>query len=265
MTSDGDDLRTIGEVAELLGVSVRTLHHWEERGLVAPAERSWSNYRLYSDADIARLQQIMIYRATGMNLEAIANLLESGGDPVAHLRHQRDLLIEKEDELRRMVEAVDELLEGAMSEKHLSVDEVAKILGQADFPAYQAEAEQTWGDTDDWKISQRTTAAMTASDWEALRDRSNQVETKLAEAMAAGVTPGSEEADALAEEHRALLSAYYPVSYSKHVLIARGYVADPRFRQYYDQRGVGLAEWLKNIIDANAAGNGVDPTTAQWE
>ena len=80
-----------------------------------------------------------------------------------------------------------------------------------------------------------------------------------------GVVAGTEEAKGLAGRHRTLLSGFFPVTHAKHVLIARGYVEDPRFSAHYDQRAAGLAAWLKSIIDANAAAHGVDPDAATWE
>lgn len=194
-----------------------------------------------------------------------AAVLSSDSDEIAHLERQRDLLMKKETELHHMVQAVDELLEDAMSNKKLTVEEVAEILGDAQFPVYQAEAEQKWGDTDDWKISAQTTANMTRADWGAATQKANQVETALVEAMRRGVQPGSVEANELAESHRELISHFFPVSISKQVLIACGYVSDPRFTAYYEARGEGLATWLKSIIDANALANGIDPATATWE
>lgn len=263
MTSYEDDLRTVGEVSELLGLSVRTLHHWEERGLVVPSERSWANYRLYSLADVARLQQIMIYRATGMRLDDIAKVIDDG-DAVVHLNRQRDLLMSKENELHKMVQAVDKLLEDAMSKNELDVNEVAEILGDANFPDYQVEAEETWGETDDWTISQRAAASMGKKDWEQLKEKTAQVESSLVTGMRAGLEPGSDEANALAEAHRELLSAFFPISHNKHVLLARGYTGDPRFREYYEKRGEGLTDWLVAAINANATAHGVDPENAEW-
>ncbi|OKL48080.1 MerR family transcriptional regulator [Boudabousia marimammalium] len=265
MSKKPDDLRTVGEVSRLLGLSVRTLHYWEERGLVQPTERTWSEYRLYGPEDIERLQQVMIYRATGMSLDQIGKLFEDEGDAVTHLRRQRDLLIEKQGELDRMVQAVNHLLEETMSEHKLSAEEIGEILGDASFAAYQDEAEEKWGDTDDWKASAQVAAQMSASDWADMKTRTAQVESQLVAGMKAGVKPGSEEANRLAEVHRELVSAFFPVTHAKQVLLARGYVGDPRFRAYYEERAEGLAEWLKAIIDANAEANGVDPAAAQWQ
>lgn len=264
MSSD-DDLKTVGEVSQLLGLSVRTLHYWEERGLVAPTARSWSEYRLYSLKDIQTLEQIVIYRATGMALDEIAEVLSAGDNKIVHLQRQKKLLMEKQNELGRMVQALDCLLEDAMGSNKLSVDDVAKILGNANFPVYQAEAEEQWGETDDWKISQQRASRMSVADWLEVKERTEAVEAELVRAMSAGIEPGSEEANRLAESHRELVSQFFQVNHAKHVLIARGYVGDPRFVEYYDARATGLAKWLKQIIDANAIVNGIDPTNAVWE
>ena len=81
-------LYTVGEVAERFSLTVRTLRHWEAQGLLAPTARSWSNYRLYSAEDCARVQRIVIYRATGMKLIDIKSLLDSGDTAVEHLKRR---------------------------------------------------------------------------------------------------------------------------------------------------------------------------------
>lgn len=256
--------RTIGEVSDLLGVSVRTIRYWESRGLVSPARREFSAYRLYSDADITRLQQTLVYRATGMSLEAIGEVLNSHDDTLTHLKRQRAVLIRKRNELDRMIRALDQLTEDAMGRKQLSVKDVAQILDEADFPAWQAEAEEKWGGTDEWHDAANTQASMSPQEWNEYKVQASDLESRLAAALKAGVEAGSEEANALAEEHRALLSRFFPVTHAKHVLIARNYVSDPRFAKHYDGTAAGLAGWLKDVIDACAAANGVDPENAQW-
>ncbi|VEH09364.1 MerR family transcriptional regulator [Corynebacterium kutscheri] len=181
MSNCDQTLRTVGEVAQLLGLSVRTLHYWEQRGLVVPSYRSIADYRLYSTADIERLQLVMIYKATGMSISAIIDVLSQDSMRITHLRKQRTLLIEKQAEVQQMLNAIDVLLTDAqrsvtrdyekptghreyeeqnlseenfmsMSEEHsqgeqsqLSVEEIAQILGEANFAAYQEEAEKKLG------------------------------------------------------------------------------------------------------------------------
>ncbi|MEZ7671439.1 MerR family transcriptional regulator [Pauljensenia sp. 20925_1_34] len=91
--SNDSTLYTVGDVARRFAVTVRTLRHWEALGLLSPAQRSWSNYRLYSAGDCARVQRIIIYRATGMKLIDIKSLLDSGDTAVEHLKRQRERLV----------------------------------------------------------------------------------------------------------------------------------------------------------------------------
>ena len=79
----------IGKVAELAGVTVRTLHHYDEIGLLSPSERTSTGYRRYDDADLERLQQILYYRELEFSLEEIATILDDPqADATAHLRRQ---------------------------------------------------------------------------------------------------------------------------------------------------------------------------------
>ncbi len=262
--SKSAELKTVGEVSQLLGVSVRTLHYWEERGLVSPSGRTCSEYRLYGEGDIVKLQQIMVYRATGMGLSHIAQLLAGEEDKVSHLRRQRRLLMDKHAELEGMLRALDNLLEDAMGRDALTVEEVAEILEDSRFPAYQEEAQKRWGDSEDWKVSSQRQKSMSAQDWDDLKKRSVALEAAFAQAMQAGAQPNSAQAHELAEAHRAMLSTFYPVTLSKQVILAGGYVADRRFKEYYEGLHPGLTQWLKEAIESNAAAKGVDPETAQW-
>lgn len=263
VTDDGE--LTVGQAARLVGVSVRTLHHWDEIGLVSPSTRSHAGYRLYGSDDVARIHQVLVYRETGMGLSDIAVVLaDPSTQAEGHFLRQRELLTRRIDHLTRMVRAVDTMMEKTMTGQTLTAQHHAEILGRDWDPAWEEEAERRWGDTDDWKVATRRMASQSKEDLAAAKVRIEQVEERLAQAMREDVEPGSERANALAEEHRASLS-WFDVTRSKHVLIACNYVDDPRFAAHYDEREPGLARWLKDVIDANAAAHGIDPATAQWE
>jgi transcriptional regulator, merR family protein len=264
---DGADIaRTVGEVSTLLGVSVRALHHWDETGLVRPSQRSDAGYRLYSETDIMRIQQVLVYRQTGMSLADIKTVLDDPkADAVAHLRRQRDLLQGQVSHLQHMLRSIDTVMEIQLLGAHLSVAEMVEIWGTDWDPVYIEEAQAQWGDTQEWAESSRRKARMSRADWEQAHEETVALETALVEAMLSGVEPGSPEANALAQWHRKDLNRWFEVSISKQVLIGRGYVADERFARYYDKRAPGLAAWLKDVIDFGARSEGIDPDTAAWE
>ena len=263
---DADIAMTVGEVSTLLGVSVRALHHWDETGLVHPSRRSAAGYRLYCEADIMRIQQVLVYRQTGMNLADIKMVLdEPETDAMTHLRRQRELVQGQISHLQQMLSSIDMVMDIQQSGARISVAEMAEIWGTDWDPVYVEEARAQWGDTPEWAESYRRKARMSRADWEQAHEETVALETALAEAMRSGVEPGSPEANALARWHRKDFNRWFEVSTSKQVIIARGYVADERYARYYDKRAPGLAAWLKDVIDAGARSEGVDPTTAVWE
>ena len=263
---DADIAMTVGEVSTLLGVSVRALHHWDETGLVHPSRRSAAGYRLYCEADIMRIQQVLVYRQTGMNLADIKMVLdEPETDAMTHLRRQRELVQGQVSHLQQMLNSIDMVMEIHQSGARISVAEMAEIWGTDWDPVYVEEARAQWGDTPEWAESYQRKARMSRADWEQAHEETVALEAALAEAMRNGVEPGSPEANALARWHRKDFNRWFEVSTSKQVLIARGYVADERYARYYDKRAPGLAAWLKDVIDASARSEGVDPATATWE
>ena len=266
VSDDADIAMTVGEVSMLLGISVRALHHWDETGLVHPSRRSAAGYRLYCEADIMRIQQVLVYRQTGMNLADIKMVLdEPETDAMTHLRRQRELVQGQISHLQQMLNSIDMVMEIHQSGARISVAEMAEIWGTDWDPVYVEEARAQWGDTPEWAESYQRKARMSRADWERAHEETVALESALAEAMRNGVEPGSPEANALARWHRKDFNRWFEVSISKQVLIARGYVADERFARYYDKRAPGLAAWLKDVIDAGARSEGVDPATATWE
>ena len=268
-TTKHEDL-TVGRVADLVGVSVRTLHHWDAIGLVRPGGRSWSGYRLYDTDDVARIHRVLVYRELGLALAQIGEILDDPSvDPREHLQRQRTLLQERIRRLERTARAVDEMIERTTMNENdtstgLSPEEQARIFGTDWDPAYEEEARERWGGTDAWAQSAARTREWDAARWQEIKEETDEVETALADALTRGVVPGSEEAGRLAERHRATIAHHYDCTRSMQVVLARMYTEDPRFAAHYDQRAEGLAVWLRAVIEENARAHGIDPETAVW-
>ncbi|MDI9589077.1 MAG: TipAS antibiotic-recognition domain-containing protein [Acidobacteriota bacterium] len=152
-----------------------------------------------------------------------------------------------------------------MSSKKPDLSEIGEILGDQDLPKYQREAEERYGDTDDWVISQKRVAKWSRDDWLSNKERFDAVEAELADAVRRGVATDSAEAAVLVEKHRELLSAFFPVSAAKHYMISRAYINDERFKTHYESRQAGLAVWLAEAIENVAERSGVDLQNPEWE
>ncbi|PZG21046.1 MerR family transcriptional regulator [Nonomuraea aridisoli] len=256
---------TVGAAASHVGVTVRTLHHWDAIGLVRPSGRSAGGYRLYSAGDVARIHRVLIYRELGLSLDDIGELLDAPtADMTVPLRQQRAQLVDRISRLRAMVDAVDRMIEAANSGILLSPEEQVAIFGQRWEPSSVAGARDRWGDTAQWTQFAERAAGMTPEDWQQVADNITTLENDLAAAKRAGVRPGSAEANALAERHRASIGVYFDCTLSMHVCLGRSSAADPGFLAYYDAIEPGLVSWLRDIIDANARDRGIDPDSATW-
>jgi DNA-binding transcriptional MerR regulator len=250
---------TVGEVARLSHVSVRTLHHYDEIGVLAPSGRSPSGYRLYSAADLQRLQQILFYRELEFGLDEIAAMLADPGRTVAdHLRRQHRLLREQIDRRRDLLRAIEKEMEARSMGLSLTPEEQFEVFGTDKVGGEWAEeAEQRWGDTDAYRESQRRTAAYTKDDWTRMKAESDTQLRAMRDFLESGVAPGSPEAMALAEQHRQFLTRwFYDCGYDQHRRLAEMYVADERFTKTFDGVAPGLAQYVHDAIVANAATHG---------
>ena len=245
---------TVGQMAEQLGVTVRTLHHYDEIGLLVPSERTSAGYRLYSDNDIARLQHVVVYRRLGFPLEEIALLLdEPSADVGEHLRRQRAAVMSRLDEMRDLVTAIDRALEKEMSGTKLTKEEQKELFGDGFSEDYADEAEQRWGETVAWKQSQGRTSKYTKADWVEVKAEMDANNAAFVSVMADGEPATSERAMDAAEQHRLHIHRrFYDLTPEFHRGLGDMYLADPRFTKTYEDITSGMAQYVRDAIHANA-------------
>ncbi|MEU6194199.1 MerR family transcriptional regulator [Streptomyces sp. NPDC047061] len=249
---------SVGQVAGFAGVTVRTLHHYDEIGLLVPGERSHAGHRRYGDTDLDRLQKILFYRELGFPLDEIAALLDEQAtgkaDPRAHLRRQHELLTARIERLQKMAEAVEHAMEARRMGINLTPEERFEVFGDKDPEQYAEEAEQRWGGTEAYAESQRRAARYTKGDWQRMKAEVDDWSARYAALVNAAEPPTGEQAMDMAEEHRRHISLwFYDCPHEMHRCLAAMYVSDERFKAFYDAMAPGLAAHLKEAIEANAA------------
>jgi MerR family transcriptional regulator, thiopeptide resistance regulator len=246
----------VGEVAALAGVTVRTLHHYDQIGLLSPSGRSAAGYRLYAPADLDRLHQVLVYRELGFSLEDVAALLDDA-DPVEHLRRQHRLLLERLGRTQAMVAAVEKEMEARAMGVPLTPEERFEVFGDFDPDQYDEEVQERWGESDAYKESKRRTSSYSKDDWLRIKAEGEDVEARFAAALAAGVPVDSQQAMDIAEAHRQQISRnFYDCPPGMHAGLGRMYVEDERFAAHYEQRAPGLAQYVSAAVQANAARQG---------
>ncbi|WP_197522330.1 MerR family transcriptional regulator [Occultella aeris] len=261
---DGD--ATVGVAAEVLGLTVRTLHHWDEIGLASPSRRTPAGYRLYTWDDLERLGRVVAYREAGLTLDAIRDVLDDATTEIGStLREQRARLAERIHDLQQLDERLERMTDAHERGILMSDDEQREAFGEDWDPQQSRAARFVWGGSKQWAQFAEHSASRSQSQWRALSEAMSTLQRDLADAVRRSVKPGSQEADDLAERHRELFSNFFPLTRQMQVCLARMFEADPGFASYYNGIGDGLSTWFRQSIDESARHHGIDPDTATWE
>ncbi|MFD3421272.1 MerR family transcriptional regulator [Streptomyces decoyicus] len=249
---------SVGQVSGFAGITVRTLHHYDKAGLLSPSDRSPAGYRLYSDADLSRLQQILFYRELGFPLDEIATIL---ADPQAnaldHLRARHRLLNDQISKLQRLVEVAEQAMEVQQTGVELSPEERFEVFGEVTFDlTYATQAHLKWQHHESYQRSMARAAGHSKEDWAQIMAEAADWRLRLTAAFDAGEPADGERAMDLAEEHRQHIARWFtPCPTDVHGRIADGFVTDPRAFALAvppTEQRPGLAPYLRTAVHANA-------------
>ena len=166
----------MGELADLARVSIRTLHHYDAIGLLAPSGRTGSGYRLYGHDELEQLQQILLYRELDFSLDAIARImLDPTFDRRAALVAQREQLAARAGRMEAILAAIDAALEALARGEPMNDADMFEVFGDFDPAQYEIEVKERWGDTDAYRESARRTSRYTKDDWKRIKAEGDDV------------------------------------------------------------------------------------------
>lgn len=229
----------IKEFAEQIGVSVRTLHYYDEIGLLKPSEVDAQNgYRFYDERSLERMQEILFYRELDFSLKTIAQILSSPDyDKQQALTRQRKLLLAKKERLERLIDALDSMEKGEGFMKPNNEYEDLKNK-------YAEEVRQRWGSTDAYKESQQRN-----TDFSQAASLLDAVFEEFAELDRSGISPDDEAAKIQVERlQQCITDNFYTCKNEILAGLGQMYAADVRFKNYIDKHGEGTAEFVSQCI-----------------
>ena len=237
----------IKEFSELCGVSVRTLHYYDEIGLLKPAFVDEQNgYRFYDEKSLERIQEILFYRELDFSLKSISEILSSPDyDKQKALKEQRKLLILKKQRLERIIDALDDAEKGKITMNAFDNNDFDTARKQ-----YEAEAKERWGKTDAYKEHEQKTADYSKDKWQQVNDGLNAVLAQFADCLQSGQAPDSNEAQALVKELQSYITEnYYTCGNDILKGLGQMYVADERFKNNIDKHATGTADFISKAIE----------------
>lgn len=234
---------TVNSLARLAGVSVRTLHYYDEVGLLKPSTVQKNGYRVYEERELLLLQQILFFRELDFPIEEIRRILTASTfDMRQALRDHRAMIELKKKRLTKLMKTIDltlQKLEQPIFMDEQDTKELYDTFGEDTIKQYAEEVKERWGNTDAYKQSMERASKMTKADYEKYKQDSDAFMKRVAATMDRGAT--SPEFQALIAEHFKSLSAWYEPNYELYRGLAKMYVTDPRFTEYYEKYRVGLA------------------------
>lgn len=242
----------VKEVRDMVGVSVRTLHYYDQIGLLKPASVSSAGYRLYTDDDLERLQQILFFKELDFNLQEIKDILDSPDfDRGYALRTHKEMLIKKKKRLEKIIQSVEKTIDSIeggmeMNKKEMfdgfSMEEIEKHKAK-----YAEETKQKYGNSKAYKESQKRTSKYTKDDWASITEERNEIYKRLGDLM--DKEPSDLEVQKAVGEWKQHITDYF---YTCTPEIFRGlgemYVNDEGFTANIDKIKPGLAKFLSEGI-----------------
>ena len=235
---------SVGEAAKIIGVSVRTLHYYDEIGLLKPSEVSESGYRYYDEENISMLQQILFYRELELPLGEIAVILRNPShDRTETLKKHRNLLLLKKQRIAKLLELVDNTL----GDDNMGNDKMLIENYESAKAWYADEVREHWGSTDAYKESARRGKSRTDAEKTSLMCETEDIFKGFSALI--GKAPESPDAQALVERWKNFITAEFYLC-SNEILAGLGemYVSDPRFTENLDKYGAGTAKLMSDAI-----------------
>lgn len=231
----------VKEITDLVGISVRTLHHYDEIGLLTPDETTDAGYRIYSEANLETLQQILFFRELGFPLKEIRKIIDNTlFDRQDALNKQHQMLLRKKQQLNQMIETIEKTIEHSKGEIDMTNQEKFKGFDFSHNP-YEQEAREIWGD----KVVDESNEAMnemTSFD----QERFNEIYHNLAAVRM--LAPDSAAAQREIKEWYQYINKIHTYSLEVFKGLGQMYVDDKRFTKNIDQFGEGLSVFMRDAM-----------------
>jgi DNA-binding transcriptional MerR regulator len=248
---------TVKQLAAISGVTVRTLHHYDEIGLLAPAHVGANGYRYYGRHEMLRLQRILFHRELGVPLGEIASLLAlEGEDQVGILLRHRDKLAAERERFRVLIDTIDRTVADIKGETRMANADLYKGFSEDKQAGYEAWLIERYGDQMKADIvrSKKAMTKMFEAEQQAMMAALRDMESALVEAMTRGLDPSSDLVDRVIQRHRSWVAAAWdkPCPPPAYAGLADLYLSHPDFVTRYETLGKGFAAWLAAAMKAHA-------------
>lgn len=241
---------SVNELTKTSGVSVRTLHYYDEVGLLKPKRNSKNDYRYYENDELLRLQQILFFKELDFSLEDIKNILSSPTfDMKEVLKDQRKLIEIKKNRLTKLINTIDKTIKSINKKTNMNEDEIYDGFSKEELEAWNKEAKERWGNTPQYKQSVGKYESLTKEQKLEMKKAGDELMQEFVANMSKG--PKSNEVQKLVQKHYDALKFFYEPNLTIYKGLADmyvGYQGDTRFRAYFEKHDEKLPEFMRDAI-----------------
>lgn len=242
----------VKEVSKIVGISVRALHHYDEIGLLKPENLTEAGYRLYSDKDLERLQQILFFKELDFSLQEVKEILDNPNfDRKRALKSHKELLVEKKKRIEKIIKSVEKTIDSIEGEIEMDKKEMFDGFDMSEIERikekYAEEAKAKYGNTEAYKESEEKTSKYTKEDWNNIQKSTEEIYKKIIDNMDKGVADPKVQA-AVGELRQQITDNFYNCTPEIFRGLGDLYVADERFTKNIDKYKEGLAAFLKEAM-----------------
>ena len=240
------DMYTVKQLSKLAGVTPRTLHHYDQIGLLKPSRVGENGYRYYGEDSLLRLQQILLYRELDLPLEDIRKIMgRRDFDVLGALESHKDALQDQVTRLNRLLATVDNTIQHLKGEKPMSEKGLFEGFSEEEQEKLALEAEQMY-DPETVRASNRKWKSYSAAKKESIMAEGNVIYTDMIAAMPKGAA--SPAVQTIVERWRKHMDYFWTPKLEQLLPLAEGYVDDPRFKANFDKMNPALAEFMRDAV-----------------
>jgi MerR family transcriptional regulator, thiopeptide resistance regulator len=238
---------SVKQLAKMAGVSARTLHYYDEIGLLRPERQPGNGYRIYGQAALLRLQQILFLRELGLSLEDIQTALDQPDfDLLQALKQHRQALQERQAHLSRLVQTVDRTILYLKGSIDMDSQELFRGFTEEEEQRYTEEARQQWGNTEAFRQSQKRWSSYSKEKRQQIMEEGNQIYRDILAAMPLG--PSSPQVQAGVARWHQHLRYFYEPSIEMLLGLADLYNDSPDFAANFARIHPQLAEFMRQAV-----------------
>jgi DNA-binding transcriptional MerR regulator len=237
---------TVKQLSKLAGVTPRTLHHYDDIGLLNPTRVGDNGYRYYGDEALLRLQQILFYRELDLPLEDIKKIIgRRDFDELGALESHKDALNKQIARLNRLLVTVDNTIHHLKGNKTMSEKSFFEGFSEEEQEKYALEAEKLY-DAETVRASNKKWKAYSAAKKEQIKSEGSAIYLDMIAAMPKGAN--SPNVQAIVERWRAHIEYFWTPNLDQLQALANGYNDDPRFKANFDKIHPQLAEFMQEAV-----------------